>query len=110
MPRGMSSGRGSIPAGAGETPRNRPAARCWRVDPRGCGGDAGKGVAYVYIRGRSPRVRGRRDKPNICHAPVGSIPAGAGETPLEKMCDAVFRVDPRGCGGDRPGARRRGSR
>ena len=72
--------QGSIPAGAGETPRRSAAPCAAGVDPRGCGGDLKMLSDLSDAEGRSPRVRGRP-----CAAPAhllarGSIPAGAGET------------------------------
>ncbi len=90
----------SIPAGAGET--GVTGGRCVRrrVDPRGCGGDAGVLGTTRPVDGRSPRVRGRRYPPEDRRGGPGSIPAGAGETPGRTDAPSSGGVDPRGCGGD----------
>ena len=51
--------------------------------------------------GLSPRVRGNHAKSKAAHAPVGSIPAGAGEPPLAEGQRLGAGVYPRGCGGTR---------
>ena len=70
----------SIPACAGETSHGNTCESLLWVDPRVCGGDAFRLTKPANIKGRSPRVRGRRGgvrfNPNI----EGSIPACAGET------------------------------
>ncbi len=91
---------GSIPAGAGETCLPPPTPGTRRVDPRGCGGDAGIPGAASGSGGRSPRVRGRHHRSDSDVGDVGSIPAGAGETATTSMRRRRVRVDPRGCGGD----------
>ena len=70
----------SIPAGAGETGRERTAGGCGQVDPRGCGGDQDMIKRIISGTGRSPRVRGRRFRPGVPEFTPRSIPAGAGET------------------------------
>ncbi len=94
------SGKGSIPAGAGETVIWRAATDEYPVDPRGCGGDSADPRAAIPIRGRSPRVRGRRKRNVRRQRLAGSIPAGAGETASSRACCRRRWVDPRGCGGD----------
>jgi hypothetical protein len=92
--------RRSIPACAGETlDRVRPLFGRG-VDPRVCGGDSRRRSLWWFLRGRSPRVRGRH-----CCCAVGedlgrSIPACAGETIPHSTGPSMSRVDPRVCGGD----------
>ena len=90
----------SIPAGAGETGHHGCPCRRRTVDPRGCGGDIRALLEGVSAAGRSPRVRGRLTPPLLPPVAVGSIPAGAGETPGRRPPGRRGRVDPRGCGGD----------
>ncbi len=52
----------------------------YKVDPRVCGGDGCLARLCRFDLGRSPRVRGRHDKPSFHDGRVGSIPACAGET------------------------------
>ncbi len=97
---GRSSHSGSIPAGAGETLSHTIVTHSGRVDPRGCGGDPAGLTSEQWAGGRSPRVRGRLEVDRIREADAGSIPAGAGETPICAQPTSAPRVDPRGCGGD----------
>ncbi len=113
------SGRGSIPAHAGEPsgpvppsmwtgvyPRAcgepRPADRRHRstwVYPRACGGTRLEAMGHVYHEGLSPRMRGN---PPLRPYPVvaqGSIPAHAGEPPCHGTGAVPDQVYPRACGG-----------
>ena len=90
---------GSIPARAGEpwTP-SRPGSRCG-VYPRTCGGtqdEADLGLLYV---GLSPHVRGNPAARSPRSAPLGSIPARAGEPGSRRGPCRCRRVYPRTCGG-----------
>ena len=91
----------SIPAGAGETPVVWYAPPASWVDPRGCGGDAYVEGVMDAMRGRSPRVRGRRVGEHAGVPVYRSIPAGAGETRYVAPENIGAKVDPRGCGGDK---------
>ncbi len=91
---------GSIPAGAGETPRRGCNRASTGVDPRGCGGDTRFAPTIRVPVGRSPRVRGRPGPHRGDPPPLRSIPAGAGETCCAPLTSMTIRVDPRGCGGD----------
>ena len=93
-------GKGSIPAGAGETSSRNSAGITIRVDPRGCGGDLWHYDKSNVVRGRSPRVRGRPSVMAWMPERSGSIPAGAGETLPGPGRHRRGQVDPRGCGGD----------
>ena len=92
---------GSIPAGAGEPrPSSTLATRTW-VYPRGCGGDSALSLQMYGMAGLSPRVRGRPSWAALIGLVMGSIPAGAGETPAKSSPPGCPGVYPRGCGGDR---------
>ncbi len=89
----------SIPARAGEPPRDAPTLRSDRVYPRACGGAPTYGNRTIRIRGLSPRVRGSLpDDTPYCEA-VRSIPARAGEPDLPQQSCVAPRVYPRACGG-----------
>ena len=72
---------GSIPAGAGETFMGGVDRAGDGVYPRGCGGDSGEILTTWLPWGLSPRVRGRPRLIGWVAVLMGSIPAGAGETP-----------------------------
>ena len=57
-------------------------------------------AAVVFAMGRSPRVRGRRERDVFTRLDVGSIPACAGETAVLPVLTVYSEVDPRVCGGD----------
>ncbi len=78
--------------------------KVFEVDPRGCGGDTHENGTTPLRHGRSPRVRGRRSKHGSATRCERSIPAGAGETITAVKSTSTCWVDPRGCGGDLPGA------
>ena len=93
-------GRGSIPARAGETSwATRAPPQGW-VDPRARGGDRIAAYRLAAARGRSPRARGRRLRPEAHRRRTGSIPARAGETWTPPLAPPSLRVDPRARGGD----------
>ena len=89
----------SIPACAGEA--DPPPSVCYisTVDPRVCGGGRTGLVWICWLKGRSPRVRGRLH--DITHRTyIGrSIPACAGEALGNFRFFDCKRVDPRVCGG-----------
>ena len=97
--RGDQRRAGSIPACAGEPPPRGSDRRGGRVYPRVCGGTQGPHELRDGDPGLSPRVRGNRVEEEAGDAPVGSIPACAGE-PSSSMrrrpCSGVY---PRVCGG-----------
>ena len=74
------SGRGSIPAHAGETLMQCRSTASPRVDPRSRGGDANARLIAAAPDGRSPLTRGRRVVAVHAHLHQRSIPAHAGET------------------------------
>ena len=90
----------SIPAHAGETVAPPACAIPLAVDPRSRGGDPLVTVPALPVTGRSPLTRGRRAGPRRRVAGEGSIPAHAGETPLQADGHALSEVDPRSRGGD----------
>ena len=91
--------RRSIPAGAGEPRRHDLRRGKGWVYPRGCGGTTKFGRISQLSRGLSPRVRGNRGEREGGGAPVGSIPAGAGEPSRSGISRSPVEVYPRGCGG-----------
>ncbi len=91
---------GSIPAWAGETPRDHGPGSRPGVDPRVGGGDHVTITFAPYATGRSPRGRGRRSKLVNGAALDRSIPAWAGETAPQTTQVPVRGVDPRVGGGD----------
>ncbi len=90
---------GSIPASAGEPPWGWACRKWAMVYPRVCGGTTRKAPVDLRQDGLSPRLRGN----HISREPVGtctwSIPASAGEPPVDRRCAASDRVYPRVCGG-----------
>ena len=81
-------GSGSIPACAGEPCSRTCGDRTSRVYPRVCGGTISSLVWRVPEWGLSPRVRGNPDVVDAAVAPVGSIPACAGEPACGPSPDA----------------------
>ena len=92
-------GARSIPACAGEPRSNAGRASIARVYPRVCGGTGGDRAFVLPVRGLSPRVRGNLQQAPNHAAPVGSIPACAGEPWRRRLRSASGRVYPRVCGG-----------
>ena len=69
-----------IPAGAGNTSRQRHLKSSFPVHPRGCGEHYMRSVAVDYRRGSSPRVRGTPAATGATDQRCRFIPAGAGNT------------------------------
>ena len=74
-----------------------------KVHPRVCGGNELTAYLIQYLKGPSPRVRGKHRTPPSCCLWRGSIPACAGETSLAGILRQYGTVHPRVCGGNRPG-------
>ena len=91
--------RRSIPACAGEPSRTDPALGCRTVYPRVCGGTRSRRATTRAAAGLSPRVRGNRGRGQGEEAPVGSIPACAGEPAPSPPSAHPGTVYPRVCGG-----------
>ena len=89
----------SIPAGAGEPPRQRTCRCMSRVYPRGCGGARYHHADPWTQHGLSPRVRGSPPATPCKPRGPGSIPAGAGEPRRRSIQRHRREVYPRGCGG-----------
>ena len=89
----------SIPAGAGEPPRQTPRQSLRQVYPRGCGGTKPILSSNCTCDGLSPRVRGNLNECIMGDRLVGSIPAGAGEPTGSSLTNYQQWVYPRGCGG-----------
>ena len=92
---------GSIPACAGEPSSTRPRRGCARVYPRMCGGTKANEAAADPVVGLSPHVRGNLFHQRVNATHFRSIPACAGEPPLEPAQYNVIEVYPRMCGGTR---------
>ena len=90
---------GSIPARAGEPPKEMASALMTPVYPRACGGTTRSPASNPSRMGLSPRVRGNpvgRPAFRLCS---GSIPARAGEPRGSQVGRIQYRVYPRACGG-----------
>ena len=88
-------GRGSIPARAGEPSGASRSSSMARVYPRASGGTGMRRWNMRRQWGLSPRERGNRDEAVEHAAPMGSIPARAGEPFSIMLMAANFRVYPR---------------
>ncbi len=95
----LASGRGSIPACAGEPEGENDPVGIHRVYPRVCGGTRFSHAIDPLSKGLSPRVRGNRPY-RVSSSPVRrSIPACAGEPLISGTKVPVRKVYPRVCGG-----------
>ena len=101
-PRSM--GYGIIPAGAGKSPKQRPAEQGGRDHPRGCGEKPIVWHASECAIGSSPRVRGKANLNRMKTRHVGIIPAGAGKSSRNARWHSALRDHPRGCGEKSPDA------
>ena len=90
---------GSIPACAGEPRRTCSPCPRPRVYPRVCGGTTAIRSQGIRLEGLSPRVRGNPLEVLTLRAPVGSIPACAGEPIHARVIREWEQVYPRVCGG-----------
>ncbi len=90
----------SIPAHAGQTVTQTACCCCHRVDPRSRGADRARGGDERGVRGRSPLTRGRQQRKNKQVRDVGSIPAHAGQTLVDRGALGIRQVDPRSRGAD----------
>ena len=93
------SGKGSIPARAGEPWFERIGREGKKVYPRACGGTSMVRSMVHLLIGLSPRVRGNPQPAGPGRAPGGSIPARAGEPVRTARATTSGRVYPRACGG-----------
>ena len=89
----------SIPACAGEPAFSGRIVGICEVYPRVCGGTGGDFGSHFVLSGLSPRVRGNPAMTRRLVAPVGSIPACAGEPHSVYIVVALHPVYPRVCGG-----------
>ena len=94
-------GEGLIPAGAGQTSGWCLEGLASTAHPRRCGADQNDGDMIVLYPGSSPQVRGRHEHHIRPVAPLGLIPAGAGQTLFMVGSFAVIGAHPRRCGADR---------
>ena len=90
----------SIPACAGETKSSPSREGQTTVHPRVCGGNDLPTTPPQGRSGPSPRVRGKRLRPEGSELVGGSIPACAGETDLPDPLVEPVGVHPRVCGGN----------
>ena len=98
----VNSGRGTIPARAGETKSQRHTSSPVRDHPRSRGGNSGPAISTPSLSGPSPLARGKRPDlgPRVCQR--GTIPARAGETYRRGWrCRGVWD-HPRSRGGNSP--------
>ena len=95
----LQDGVRSIPARAGEPPRNCGRARRTPVYPRASGGTFSTREHGSMRAGLSPRERGNRRRPKQGQHLAGSIPARAGEPKLVMGATPGERVYPRASGG-----------
>ena len=90
---------GSIPAHAGEPTAGSSVSLIARVYPRACGGTTNAQGIAGSSPGLSPRMRGNLFHPSGRQATHGSIPAHAGEPPMNRSAIPCRWVYPRACGG-----------
>ena len=90
---------GSIPAWAGEPFSVQLCPARVPVYPRVGGGTLSVARVALYCRGLSPRGRGNHDRIFNRHHWSGSIPAWAGEPPLDRCISTATTVYPRVGGG-----------
>ena len=88
----------SIPACAGQPTAMRPSACTTTVYPRVCGATHLHPHQPLAGEGLSPRVRGNHILYDVESIGVGSIPACAGQPPVESGVDGGLKVYPRVCG------------
>ena len=89
----------SIPARAGEPPRETSLTPACAVYPRACGGTIAMCGGSIILPGLSPRVRGNRRVTAFTLGHRGSIPARAGEPHATTPLSGRRAVYPRACGG-----------
>ena len=70
-----------------------------RVYPRVCGGTIDSLLGLLYVQGLSPRVRGNLQPHHRARTGRRSIPACAGEPPIDTASPIAAPVYPRVCGG-----------
>ena len=87
-----------IPARAGQTPTAAHTAIECPDHPRACGANTPVCGTSLSKLGSSPRVRGKRYRPNLRHCPGRIIPARAGQTSSWKSSTRYPTDHPRACG------------
>ena len=93
-----STGRGIIPADAGNTNHHQCSIHMGRDHPRGCGEHTFVGDCHPNTDGSSPRMRGTRRCEGGMKRRAGIIPADAGNTYGWEWLAGNERDHPRGCG------------
>ena len=99
-PRIVLGAGGLIPARAGRTAVEQPAARARRAHPRAGGADKAKPRPGAGRAGSSPRGRGGLSPPHPHRVEVGLIPARAGRTLLLPAASRRQGAHPRAGGAD----------
>ena len=69
--------------------------------PRACGANGGLPMAFSWLTGSSPRMRGKRVEPVCDGAEVRIIPAHAGQTAPNRQDACPCPDHPRACGANR---------
>ena len=92
------TGRGIIPAHAGNTDLPHVAGRLQQDHPRACGEYLSKSTERSCRLGSSPRMRGIHLSVCIPEFSDGIIPAHAGNTMLLPQTGSIPRDHPRACG------------
>ena len=90
--------RGPIPARAGQPPPRSSRPLATGAYPRACGATKTVGCLICGSWGLSPRVRGNLRQRTSAAAPVGPIPARAGQPPRSTHLRRPWRAYPRACG------------
>ena len=95
---GLTTGSGLIPAHAGKTGGTASIAPKKWAHPRACGENDALAVKDTYVRGSSPRMRGKRARCTQRFERRRLIPAHAGKTPTRRTKDYLAWAHPRACG------------
>ena len=90
-----------IPAHAGQTTATRCPCESPADHPRACGANGGLPMAFSWLTGSSPRMRGKRVEPVCDGAEVRIIPAHAGQTAPNRQDACPCPDHPRACGANR---------
>ena len=90
-----------IPAHAGQTALSSSSLVNATDHPRACGANGGLPMAFSWLTGSSPRMRGKRVEPVCDGAEVRIIPAHAGQTAPNRQDACPCPDHPRACGANR---------
>ena len=89
---------GLIPAHAGKTRLESSPLRNGKAHPRACGENRDNAERATYVKGSSPRMRGKLGRTSSQHAFHRLIPAHAGKTGRSDGTLRTYRAHPRACG------------